>query len=80
MNYKFKPSDVHVLNSQANRTKLFGAEKLYNLLVNLYDAAAIESRLFEEGSEAEPGIIYMLLNKSNTALLKSISKLPRYHY
>ena len=51
---------LHELNSQANRTKLVGAEKLYNLLVHLYDAEGIESRLFEEGSEAEPGIIYML--------------------
>ncbi|NWK15177.1 DUF2913 family protein [Vibrio parahaemolyticus] len=51
---------LHELNSQANRTKLVGAEKLYSLLVHLYDAEGIESRLFEEGSEAEPGIIYML--------------------
>ena len=51
---------LHELNSQANRTKLVGAEKLYNLLVHLYDVEGIESRLFEEGSEAEPGILYML--------------------
>lgn len=51
---------LHELNSQANQTKLLGAEKLYNLLVHLYDSEGIESRLFEEGSEAEPGIIYML--------------------
>ena len=51
---------LHELNSQANRTKLVGAEKLYNLLVHLYDVEGLESRLFEEGREAEPGIIYML--------------------
>ena len=51
---------LHDLNSQANRTKLVGAEKLYNLLVHLYDVEGLESRLFEEGSEAEPGIIYMI--------------------
>jgi hypothetical protein len=51
---------LHDLNSQANRTKLVGAEKLYNLLVHLYDEEGIESRLFEEGSEAEPGILYMI--------------------
>ncbi|MGV0462015.1 hypothetical protein LCE44_28185, partial [Vibrio harveyi] len=44
----------------ANRTKLVGAEKLYNLLVHLYDVEGIESRLFEDGSEAEPGILYMI--------------------
>ncbi len=48
------------LNSQSNRATLVGAEKLYNLLVHLYDAEGIESRLFEEGSEAEPNIIYMI--------------------
>lgn len=51
---------LHKLNSQANRTKLVGAEKLYNLLVHLYDAEGIESKLYEEGNEAEPGILYML--------------------
>ncbi|MEJ3625834.1 DUF2913 family protein [Vibrio vulnificus] len=51
---------LYELNSQANRTKLAGAEKLYSLLVHLYDVEGIESRLFEEGSEAEPGILYML--------------------
>ncbi|KFK48392.1 DUF2913 family protein, partial [Vibrio vulnificus] len=44
---------LYELNSQANRTKLAGAEKLYSLLVHLYDVEGIESRLFEEGSEAE---------------------------
>lgn len=51
---------LHQLSSQSNQTKLVGAEKLYNLLVHLYDTEGIESRLFEEGSEAEPGILYML--------------------
>ncbi len=50
---------LYDLNSRANRTKLVGAEKLYNLLVHLYDVEGIESRLFEDGSEAEPGILYM---------------------
>lgn len=51
---------LHQLSSQSNQTKLVGAEKLYNLLVHLYDAEGIESRLFEEGCEAESGILYML--------------------
>ena len=51
---------LYDLNSQANRTKLAGAEKLYSLLVHLYDVEGIESRLFEEGSEAETGILYMI--------------------
>ncbi len=51
---------LYNLNSQAHRTKLVGAEKLYNLLVHLYDVEGIESRLFEEGSEAEAGILYMI--------------------
>ena len=51
---------LHELNSQTNRTKLVGAKKLYNLLVHLYDTEGLESRLFEEGSEAEAGILYMI--------------------
>lgn len=51
---------LHQLSAQSNQTKLVGAEKLYNLLVHLYDEEGIESRLFEEGGEAEPGILYML--------------------
>ena len=51
---------LNQLNSQSSRATLVGAEKLYNLLVHLYDAEGIESRLFEEGSEAEPNIIYMI--------------------
>lgn len=51
---------LYDLNSKANRTKLAGAENLYRLLVYLYDEEGIESRLFEEGSEAEAGILYMI--------------------
>ncbi len=51
---------LYDLNSKSNHTKLVGAEKLYNLLVHLYDVEGIESRLFEEGSEAEVGILYMI--------------------
>ncbi|EKO3607014.1 DUF2913 family protein [Vibrio metschnikovii] len=51
---------LYELNSQANRTKLIGAEKLYSLLVHLYDVEGIESRLFEEGQDAEHGVLYML--------------------
>ncbi|WP_010433682.1 DUF2913 family protein [Vibrio cyclitrophicus] len=51
---------LHQLNSQSKHIKLVGAEKLYNLLVHLYDLEGIESKLFDEGSEAEPGILYML--------------------
>ncbi|KHF13853.1 hypothetical protein PO80_15845 [Vibrio parahaemolyticus] len=51
---------LHELNSQANKTKLVGAEKLYNLLVHLYDEEGIESRVFEEGMVAQAGILYML--------------------
>ncbi len=36
---------LYELNAQANRTKLAGAEKLYSLLVHLYDVEGIESRL-----------------------------------
>lgn len=51
---------LHELNTQTSRTKLVGAEKLYHLLVHLYDEEGIESQLFEEGSQAEHGILYML--------------------
>lgn len=51
---------LYELSSQSKQTKLFGAEKLYNLLVYLYDEEGLESRLFEEGSETEPNVIYML--------------------
>ncbi|WP_340700650.1 DUF2913 family protein [Vibrio harveyi] len=51
---------LYDLNTQANRTKLIGAEKLYSLLVYLYDEEGIESRLFEEGSEPETGVLYMI--------------------
>ncbi len=51
---------LHELNVQASKAKLAGAERLYNLLVYLYDEEGLESRLFEEGNEAEPGILYMI--------------------
>lgn len=51
---------LYELSSQSKQTKLFGAEKLYNLLVYLYDEEGLESRLFEEGSATEPNVIYML--------------------
>ncbi|EHK2924586.1 DUF2913 family protein [Vibrio parahaemolyticus] len=51
---------LHELNVQASKAKLAGAERLYHLLVYLYDEEGIESRLFEEGSETEPGILYMI--------------------
>lgn len=51
---------LHKLNAQSNQTKLVGADKLYNLLIHLYEKEGIESQLFEEGSEAEPRILYIL--------------------
>ncbi|MBE4089216.1 DUF2913 family protein [Vibrio parahaemolyticus] len=51
---------LHELNGQASKAKLAGAERLYNLLVYLYDEEGIESRLFEEGAETEAGILYMI--------------------
>ncbi len=51
---------LYQLNEQASRTKLAGAEKLYSLLVYLYDEEGIESRLFDESAQAEPGILYMI--------------------
>ncbi|MGR5364365.1 DUF2913 family protein [Vibrio mediterranei] len=51
---------LYELNSKAKKTKLAGAERLYSLLVYLYDEERIESRLFEEGQQPELGILYML--------------------
>ena len=51
---------LYQLNEKANNTKIEGAERLYSLLTYLYDEHGIESRLFEEGSEPEPEILYML--------------------
>ena len=48
------------LNQKSNKHKIEGAEKLYHLLVHLYDNEGIESRLVEEGMEAEHGVLYML--------------------
>ena len=51
---------LYQLNEQAKKTKIAGAEKLHSLLVHLYDEEGIESRLFEESTEAESGVLYML--------------------
>jgi hypothetical protein len=51
---------LYEINEKAKQTKIAGAEKLYSLLVYLYDEERIESRLFEEGQAAEPGILYLL--------------------
>jgi hypothetical protein len=51
---------LYELNDKAKQTKIAGAEKLYSLLVYLYDEERIESRLFEEGQATEPGILYLL--------------------
>lgn len=51
---------LYELNDKANHTKLAGAEKLYSLLVYLHEKEGIESRLFDSGMEAEPGILYMI--------------------
>ncbi|WP_080722794.1 DUF2913 family protein [Vibrio vulnificus] len=51
---------LYQLNEKANNTQVAGAERLYSLLTYLYNEHEIESRLFEEGSEPEPEILYML--------------------
>ncbi|WP_234498153.1 DUF2913 family protein [Vibrio maritimus] len=51
---------LYQLNDKAKETKIIGAERLYSLLVYLYDHEGIESKLFEEGQTPEPGILYML--------------------
>ncbi|TOK17558.1 hypothetical protein CGI23_25310 [Vibrio parahaemolyticus] len=51
---------LYQLNEKATQTKIDGMEKLYSLLVYLYDEEGLESKLFEEGTKAEPGILYML--------------------
>ncbi|WP_234498065.1 DUF2913 family protein [Vibrio maritimus] len=51
---------LYELNEKAKQTKIAGAEKLYSLLVYLYDEERIESRLYEEGQTAEPSILYLL--------------------
>ncbi|ANS87345.1 hypothetical protein VSVS12_03644 [Vibrio scophthalmi] len=51
---------LYELNEQARKTQLAGAEKIYSLLVYLYDDEGLESRLFDESIDAEPGIIYKL--------------------
>ena len=51
---------LYELNPTATKNKIEGAEKLYHLLVHLYDNEGIESRLVEEKMEAEYGVLYML--------------------
>ncbi len=51
---------LYELNQTATKNKIEGAEKLYHLLVHLYDNEGIESRLVEEKMEAEYGVLYML--------------------
>lgn len=51
---------LYQLNEKATQTKIDDMEKLYSLLVYLYDEEGLESKLFEEGTKAEPGILYML--------------------
>ncbi|SON51563.1 DUF2913 family protein [Vibrio tapetis] len=51
---------LHELNALAKQSKLKGAEKLYHLLVCLYDEEGLESRLFEKGMQTKPGILYLL--------------------
>lgn len=51
---------LYELNDKVKQTKVAGAEKLYSLLVFLYDQEGIESRLFDEQQQAEKGVLYML--------------------
>ncbi len=51
---------LYELNDKAKQTKVAGAEKLYSLLVFLYDQEGIESRLFDELQQAEKDVLYML--------------------
>ncbi|PTC03183.1 hypothetical protein C9980_19415 [Vibrio mediterranei] len=51
---------LYEINEKAKHTKVAGAEKLYSLLVYLYDKERIESRLFEENQTADPGVLYIL--------------------
>ncbi|MCG9657938.1 DUF2913 family protein [Vibrio mediterranei] len=51
---------LYELNEKANQTKVDGLEKLYKLLVHLHEEEGLESKLFEEGITAKPGVLYML--------------------
>lgn len=51
---------LYELNKQSRQVKLEGAEMLYNLLIYLFDEEGLKSRLFEEGSEAEAGVLYLI--------------------
>lgn len=51
---------LYDLNEKANQTTLAGTDKLYSLLVYLYDEEKLESRLVDEKKEAEPNVLYMI--------------------
>ncbi|MCG9596426.1 DUF2913 family protein [Vibrio sp. Isolate25] len=51
---------LYELNDKAKQTKVAGAEKLYSLLVFLYEREGLESRLFDEQQQVEKGVLYML--------------------
>ncbi|MFN3018433.1 DUF2913 family protein [Vibrio coralliilyticus] len=51
---------LYELHDRASRTKVGGVERLYQLLNTLHDEKGIDSRLFEEGTVPEPGVVYML--------------------
>ena len=51
---------LYELNERAKAIKLVGAEKIYSLLVYLRDEEGIESHLFEKGTIAEPGMLYLV--------------------
>lgn len=55
------------LNTMAMNHKIVGAGKLYTLLVHLYDELGLESKLFEEGDTAEPGVLYLLADHIDAA-------------
>ncbi len=67
---------LYELDEKANKTKLVGAENIYSLLVHLYDEEGIESRLFEEGTNTEPGIIYMLEEHIEHAFDEAVQVAP----
>ncbi len=58
---------LYELNAQSYYVKLSSAERLYSLLIYLYDEEGLESRLFEEGDETQPGILYMIAEHIDNA-------------
>ena len=72
------------LNGMSLKHKVVGAEKLYTLLVHLYDTQGLESRLFEEGDSTEPSVLYLLASHIDEAFqdgeqCASISMLIEWH-